>query len=237
VLSAVGIGEGAYYVAFVGMDEAQMEGQQHNFGSSITLERALSTDVLLAYEMNNEPLTPQHGFPLRVIVPGCIGVKSVKWLRSITLQEQPSTNYFYAHDYKLFPPDVTKETADWNCGKVLEEIPLNSVICDPQAGQTCKAGPQRIQGYALTGQGASIERVELSTDGGVHWLTTNIVERSDPWAWCLWEANVDLAPGPCQLVVRAWDTRQHTQPERMEPLWNFKGYVNNAWHRVQVQVV
>ena len=236
VLRAVGVEADARYVAFTSLDEAQFEGEQVHFGSSIALEKALSPDVLLAYEMNDEPLAPEHGFPLRVIVPGYIGARSVKWLREITLQERPSTNPYQARDYKIFPPEITAHTVDWSREKTIEDLILNAVITTPQEGETVAAGPTRIQGYAIAGEGAPVERVELSLDGGETWTTATIVERADPYAWCFWEVTVALSPGDCQLIVRAWDASGQTQPEDMRPLWNFKGYMNNAWQRVKIYV-
>jgi len=236
VLRAVGVEADARYVAFTSLDEAQFEGEKLSYGSSIALEKALSPDVLLAYEMNDEPLAPEHGFPLRVIVPGYIGARSVKWLREITLEEHPSTNPYQARDYKLFPPEMTAQTVDWSRGKPLEDLTLNAVITTPQEGETVAAGPTRIQGYAISGEAAPVERVELCVDGGKTWTTATIVERADPYAWCFWEGTVALSPGDRQLIVRAWDASGQTQPEDMRPLWNFKGYMNNAWHRVKIHV-
>ncbi|HKF38822.1 MAG TPA: molybdopterin-dependent oxidoreductase [Ktedonobacteraceae bacterium] len=236
VLQAVGVEAGARYVAFTGLDEAQFEGEKVHFGSSIALEKAFSPEVLLAYEMNGEPLAPEHGFPLRVIVPGYIGARSVKWLREITLQEHASTNPYQARDYKLFPPEITARTADWSRGKAIENLILNAAITTPQEGETVAAGPTRIQGYAISGEGAPVERVELSVDGGKTWTTDKIVERADPFAWCFWEVMVALSPGDCQVIVRAWDASKRTQPEDVRQLWNFKGYMNNAWHRVNIHV-
>ncbi len=236
VLQAVGVEADARYVAFTSLDEAQFEGEKVSYGSSIALEKAFSPDVLLAYEMNDEPLAPEHGFPLRVIVPGYIGARSVKWLREITLQEHPSTNPYQARDYKIFPPEITAQTVDWSRGKTIEELTLNAVITTPQEGETVAAGPTRIQGYAISGQGAPVERVELSVDGAKTWTTANIVERADPYTWCFWEVRVALSPGDCQMIVRAWDASGQTQPEDVRPLWNFKGYMNNAWQRVKIHV-
>jgi sulfite oxidase len=236
VLQTAGIGAEASYVAFTGLDEVQREGQQVGFGSSIRLEKAFSSETLLAYEMNDESLMPEHGFPLRVVVPGYIGARSVKWLRDITLQEHPSTNYFQVHAYKLFPPEVTEKTADWSRGKPIEEIPINSVICTPQEGTTLEPGPCRIQGYAITGEGSPIERVEVSIDGGQHWTTASIVARDNPWTWCFWKTILNLSPGNTEIIVRAWDTEHHTQPEDRARSWNLGGYANNAWHRVHIHV-
>lgn len=236
VLQAAGIGAGVRYVAFRGLDEAQAAGEKVHFGSSIRLEKALSPEVLLAFEMNDAPLTPEHGFPLRVLIPGYIGARSVKWLREITLQGEPSSNHFQACDYQIFAPDVTEETADWTRGKPLEEIALNSAICTPRAGEARRAGPTSVQGYAITGKEAPIERVELSIDGGATWTLANITAQADRWAWCFWEAILHLPVGTCQLTVRAWDAAGRTQPEHAQPLWNFKGYANNAWHRVHIHL-
>jgi sulfite oxidase len=236
VLQAVGVQAEARYVAFTGLDEAQFEGETVHFGSSIELEKALSPDVLLAYEMNDEPLAPEHGFPLRVLVPDYIGARSVKWLGEITLQEHPSTNPYEARDYKLFPPEITAQTVDWSSEKPIEDLNLNAVITTPQEGETLAAGPTRVQGYAISSEETPVERVELSVDGGKTWRTASIVERADPYAWCFWEVTVTLPPGDCQLIVRAWDASKQTQPEDMRPLWNFKGYMNNAWQRVNIHV-
>ena len=236
VLRAVGVEADARYVAFTSLDEAQFEGEKVHFGSSIELETAFSRDVILAYEMNDEPLAPEHGFPLRVIVPGYIGARSVKWLCEITLQEHTSTNPYQARDYKLFPPEITAKTVDWSRGKTIEDLILNAVITTPQEGETVAAGPTRIQGYAIAGERTPLERVELSVDGGKTWAVANIVERAGPYAWCLWEGTIALSPGDCQIIVRAWDSSKHTQPEDVRQLWNFKGYMNNAWHRVKMHV-
>jgi sulfite oxidase len=236
VLRAVGVEAEARYVAFTSLDEAQFEGETVHFGSSIALEKAFSPDVLLADEMNEEPLAPEHGFPLRVLVPDYIGARSVKWLGEITLQEHPSTNPYQARDYKLFPPEMTAQTVEWTRAKPIEELILNAVITTPQEGETLAAGPTRIQGYAISGERTPVERVELSVDGAKTWTTAPIIARADPYAWCFWEMTVALPPGDCQLIVRAWDASKQTQPQDMRPLWNFKGYMNNAWHRVNIHL-
>jgi sulfite oxidase len=236
VLQAAGIGSDTRYVAFTGLDQAWIAGAWAHFGASLALDKALSPDVLLAYALNDTPLTPEHGAPVRLVVPGYIGARSVKWLQEITLQDHPSTNPFQALDYKTFPPDIRENTANWEHGKTLEELDLNAVMCMPQEGETLMAGPNKIQGYAIGGQGGPVARVELSLDQGATWQQASIVERADPWAWCFWEATLNLPPGTCQITVRAWDVSGQTQPEQVEPLWNFKGYVNTAWQHVHVYV-
>jgi sulfite oxidase len=232
ILQMAGIEPEARYVAFCGLDEADEEGERVSFGSSVRLEKAMSPEVLLVYAMNDAPLTPEHGFPLRVLIPGYIAARSVKWVQTITLQSQPSTNYFQDRDYKLFPRDTTAETVDWTQGKTLEEVSLNSVICTPHDGETRKAGLISIQGYAITGEETEITHIELSLDRGATWIPASMMEKVDRWAWCFWEATLELPPGTYEMRVRAWDTVGKTQPESLQPLWNFKGYANNAWHQV-----
>lgn len=223
-------------VAFTGLDEVEKEGRTSGFGGSISLEKAMNPEVLLAYEMNGEPLAPVHGFPLRVVVPGYIGARSVKWLADITVQAGPSTNYFQTHAYKLFPPDVRMETAEWAKGTTLGELPVNAVTCQPQEGETIRGGLVPVRGYALAGGGRRIEWVEVSLDEGLTWVTASLLEENHPWAWRFWEAKLELRPGPSEIVVRAWDSVANTQPEDGRTIWNFKGYMNNSWHRVRVQV-
>ncbi|MFN2455610.1 MAG: molybdopterin-dependent oxidoreductase [Pyrinomonadaceae bacterium] len=225
----------AAHVAFTGLDEVERRGETFGFGGSIPIEKALNAEVLLAYEMNDEPLTPTHGFPLRAIVPGYIGARSVKWLSHITLQAEPSRNYFQARAYKLFPPYVDAGTVDWNGGIMLGEQSLNSVICTPQDGEAISAGHTRIKGYAMAGGDRRIERVDVSIDGGETWTTAALPEDRPAWVWSLWEAALDLPPGEHEIIARAWDSAANTQPEHARHLWNFKGYMNNSWHRVRVR--
>lgn len=238
VLEATGIHADAAHVAFEGLDQVEKDDQApFNFGASIPLEKALSSETLLAYEMNGELLTPDHGFPLRVVVPGYIGARSVKWVARITLQTEPSTNYYQARAYKLFPPHVTAATANWQTAASLAEVPLNSVICCPGDTQTLRAGLTLVQGYALNGTAAPIDRVEFSLDGGRTWRRTQFSTEHMAWSWRLWKTWVNLPRAQHTLIVRAFDTAGQTQPQHLQDVWNFKGYVQNAWHRITVDVV
>lgn len=219
------------HVAFEACD--QVQGRQ--FGVSIPMSKALCCDVLLAFEMNGEILAPEHGFPLRVVVPGFAGVRSPKWLAAITVQDQPSDNPMQQTDYKLLPPDVTRETVDWSKGITINDMPLNAAICEPADGAVVPAGPLAVRGYA-TVSGRMIERVDISTDGGAHWCQATLEQRRDaPWSWTFWHATVDVVAGEHELAVRAWDSAGQTQPARAEDAWNFKGYLCAAWHRVRVR--
>jgi sulfite oxidase len=255
LLAAVEPDAEARHVAFLGLDETERLGQRFCFGGSIPLDKALNPEVLLAYEMNGEPLPPVHGAPLRVVVPGYIGARSVKWLSSVTLQEEPSDNYFQARAYRMFPPHVGREgrnghdtppqEIDWDSGLMLGELSVSSVITSPLEGaevQPDADGEVKVQGWAMAGGGRTVARVDLSTDGGRTWTVATLEPdaRSGPWSWRLWEGKLRLppaapgTPGDYEIVCRAWDSATHTQPEDPAHVWNFKGYMNNAWHRVRV---
>jgi sulfite oxidase len=236
VLLAAGISVGARHLAFLGIEDVIRHGEQVGFGGSIPLEKGMSPEVLLAYEMNGEPLTPAHGYPLRVVTPGYIGARSVKWLARILVQAEPSENYFQAHAYKLFPPDVDAESADWAAGLMLGELSVNAVICRPMAGAVLNAGPVLVEGYAMAGGTRTIQRVDVTADGGKSWVSAELLGEPKPGVWRFWQAEVNLPEGQHELAARAWDSSANTQPEAAGPLWNFKGYMNNAWHRVTIRV-
>jgi sulfite oxidase len=236
LLALAGVAPEAAHVAFTGLDQVERQGRRFGFGGSLPLEKALGPEVILAYAMNGAPLPPAHGFPLRVVAPGYVGARSVKWLAELHLQAGPSDNYFQAHAYKLFPPDVRATNADWDGGLMLGELSLNAVICAPKSGARLAAGPLLVQGYAFAGGGRFVERVDVSADGGATWRTAALLGQRSRWAWRRWQASMELAPGARQLIVRAWDSATNTQPEDPSRLWNFKGYMNNAWHRVEVVV-
>jgi sulfite oxidase len=224
----------AHHAAFAGLDEVERRGRRFGFGGSIPLGKALAPETLLAYGMNGAPLPVLHGGPLRTLVPGYVGARSVKWLSRITLEERPSDNYFQTVAYRLFPPHVTAETVDWEAGLMLSDVALTSVICSPEEGETVRPGVVRVKGYALAGAGRRVERVEVTGDGGVSWVPAELHDDRGPWVWRFWRVSLGLTPGPYEIMVRAWDSAGEGQPESVESVWNFKGYMNNAWHRVRV---
>ncbi|HEU4324408.1 MAG TPA: molybdopterin-dependent oxidoreductase [Roseiflexaceae bacterium] len=235
LLRAAGLAPEAQHIELSGLDELVRQERPTPFGGSIPLDKALSGDVLLAYEMNGQPLSAERGFPLRAVVPGYIGARSIKWLGLIRAQAQPSDNFFQTHAYKLFPPEVRAETVRWDEGQMLGPLPVNAAICTPADGATLEPGVCLVRGYAISGCGAPVRRVELSADNGQTWLPAS-VEGSEPWAWQLWELRLPLAPGRHTLLVRATDAEGRSQPADLKDVWNFKGYANNAWHRVTVEV-
>ncbi len=217
------------------MDECVFTGGRSEFAASIPLEKALAPETLLATGMNGERLSREHGYPVRSLVPGVLGARSVKWLGEIRVSERPSDNYFQARDYKLFPPDISAETARWDQAEALAGMPTNSAICTPMSGARVPAGRVTLKGYAVASPGTTITRVELSADGGRQWREARVAPSAGPFTWNLWEADLALETGERLLTVRVWDFSGAVQPE-VAP-WNFKGYRYNGWHSVPVTVI
>jgi len=236
VLRAAGLDErrAGLHVAFAGCDTMPTAGEEVGYEVSIALDKALSSEVLLAWMMNGEPLAPEHGFPLRVVVPGYAGVRSTKWLRAVTVRDSPADSPMQRRDYKLLPSHMTEADADWSAGVTIDEMPLNAAICEPGPGETLAAGPVAVRGYAVASR-REVARVDVSADGGRHWTQARLEQRPDaPWSWTFWQATLDLAPGAHELAVRAWDSAGQTMPALPDETWNFKGYLSAAWHRVPV---
>ncbi len=124
----------ALHVAFACADEIEKDGGRHRFCVSVSMHKALAPKSLLAFAMNDETLAPEHGHPLRAIIPGFAGVRSAKWLSAIEVRDRPADGPIQRRDYKLFPPDATAETVDWETGLTIDAMPLNAAICEPQAG-------------------------------------------------------------------------------------------------------
>jgi sulfite oxidase len=235
VLEAAGVADSAAYVELVGLDRVDRDGQRFGFGGSVDLAKATSPEVLLATHLNDAPLSAEHGFPLRAVVPGWIGARSVKWLGRITLLEEPSSNYFQTRAYRVQRTLDPTDPRDVSAGIALSRVLVNSVMLEPVAGQVVPAGRVLVQGWALGTEGRRLSSVELSVNGGTDWIPVRLGESSE-WSWTLWQAEVSLASGSYTLVVRATDAAGDTQPEAVSATWNVKGYANNAWHRVTVQV-
>ena len=236
VLRAAGADmDGSLHVAFEACDDIEMPDEgRFRYGASIPMTKAMSPEVLLAYAMNGAPLAPEHGFPLRVVVPGFAGVRSPKWLAAIVVQNRPSDNHMQQRDYKLVPPDATEESVDWARGITINDMPLNAAICEPPPRAELKAGRIVLRGYAVA-TARAVTRVDVSTNGGRDWTQAELEhDAACPWSWTFWTATVDVPPGEHELVVRAWDSAGQTQPALPDDTWNFKGYLSAAWHRVPV---
>jgi sulfite oxidase len=235
LLRDLGMAPGARHVEFVGLDTVERLGRRFGFGGSVDLEKALSPEVLLATRLNGEPLPPDHGFPLRAVVPGWTGARSVKWLGRIIVAEVTSENYFQAKAYRVQREINPSDVRDVTMGTPLTEVPLNAVIVSPAPDAVVPAGPVRLRGWAMGSGGRMVTALQVSSDGGAQWSPARIVAGGRAWTWSLWEAVVELPPGPHTLVVRAVDSEGATQPAALADTWNVRGYNNNAWHRVPVR--
>ena len=234
VLALAGPLREAAHVGFDGADLCFEAKPAQRFGGSIPLDKAWRPEVLLAWGMNGKPLPAVHGAPLRVVVPGYIGARSVKWLERIEVRSEPWHGYFQHVVYRLLPEDGTPGPG---AGMPLGLVALNADVLSPANGETVPAGPVVVRGYAFAGGERHVARVDVSHDGGASWSQTELLEDLGPWAWRHWRITVDLAPGEHEILVRAWDSSAATQPEDEAALWNPKGYVNNARPRVRIRAI
>ncbi len=221
-------------VGFEGADQCPEAKPTQLFGGSIPLDKARRSEVLLAWAMNGEPLEPVHGAPLRVVVPGYIGARSVKWLQRVELRPEPWMGYYQHVVYRLVPADGTPGPG---VGMPLGLVALNADVLSPRDGETVAAGPVDVHGYAFAGGDRYAARVDVSVDRGATWKQAELLQDLGRWAWRQWRITLDLAPGEHELLVRAWDSSAATQPEDEATVWNPKGYVNNARPRIRIRAV
>jgi DMSO/TMAO reductase YedYZ molybdopterin-dependent catalytic subunit len=189
-------------------------------------------EVLLAWGVNGRPLPPQHGYPLRLVVPGWYGMTSVKWLRRISLLTEPFDGYQQTGTYLL-------HTSEDDPGTPVTRIQPRSLLVPPgipsfeSRERFCPPGRHLLTGRAWSGL-ALVAAVEVSTDGGRSWRTARLDGQPSPWAWAGWSFAWEATPGTYELCSRATDAAGNTQPT--EPPWNTGGYANNAVQRVPVTV-
>ncbi len=229
ILKAAGVKPEAKHVWFEGLDPIDNKGTSQPFGGSIPLAHAMADSVtapgaIICSRMNGQPLAAVHGAPLRAIVPGFIGARSVKWISKIIVSDQPSSNRFLAREYKLLREGTDEEIA---VTPPVYEMAMNSVIAVPQLD----GDKWKLRGFALPpGQlGRVIDRVELTTDAGKTWSRAKIVSPVREFCWVLWTAELPRGASPQTIAVRAVDNRGESQPMTMP--WNIKGYQYNAWHK------
>src|SRR5437867_3578517 len=163
----------AAHVGFESADLCPEAQPPQRFGGSIPLDKARRPEVLLAWAMNGEPLSPVHGAPLRVVVPGYIGARSVKWLQRIEVRSQPSEGYFQHVVYRLLPEDGTPGPG---AGMPLGLVALNADVLSPANGATVAAGPVEVRGYAFAGGERHVERVDVSIDGSTTWAQAELLD-------------------------------------------------------------
>ncbi len=208
-------------------------GSEQAYARSLRLDEVFGGDAILAYEMNGTPLPPQHGYPLRLVVPGWYGMTSVKWLSRITLLDEPFGGYQMRHSYRLRQEEEEP-------GEPIRMIAPRSLMVPPgipdflTRERVVEAGPCEIHGRAWSGE-AEIAGVDVSTDGGASWAPAELGDAAlGRWAWRSWRFTWDAEPGEYELCCRARDAAGNEQP--LEAPWNLGGYKNNAVQRVAVMV-
>lgn len=234
ILEEAGLLGEAVEILFTGHDRGIDQGVEHNFERSLTLDEALRDGVLLAYEVNGRPLPPQHGFPLRLIVPDWYGMASVKWLKSITAINEPFKGVQQAIQYRY------RQSGDDPGTPVTLKRP-HAVIVPPgipdvvSRTRYVQAGRTLVQGRAWSGRSA-VKRVEFSADGGRTWGNAKLDAPVGPYGWTQWSYEWFAKPGQYELWVRATDAAGNTQPINEDEVWNYGGYGVNVVQRVPVIV-
>jgi DMSO/TMAO reductase YedYZ molybdopterin-dependent catalytic subunit len=220
-------------VLFAGLDRGVEAEVEQRYERSLPLAEALEAGAVVAYEMNGAPIPPQHGFPVRLVVPGWYGMTNVKWLAEIALLTEPYAGYQVATAYRF------RQSEDEE-GRPVTRMRPRSLMVPPgvpdfySRARIVEAGAIRLEGRAWSG-GAPIARVEVSVDGGASWADAELTrELEGPWAWCGWTFGWDASPGEHVLCCRATDETDDAQP--LEPEWNLGGYENNAVQRIPVLV-
>jgi sulfane dehydrogenase subunit SoxC len=233
LLDEAGVGKDAVEVLFTGLDRGVQGEIEHAYERSLPLEEARRPEMLLAYEVNGEPLPPQHGFPLRLIVPGWYGMTHVKWLERISLIREPFEGYQQMKQYR------TKQAEDELGDAVTRILPRSLIVPPgipdfPDRQRFLGPGTCVLEGRAWSGW-APVERVEVSVDGGQTWHDAELDDPVGDFGWRRWTYRWEsVEPGTYELCSRASDGAGNVQP--IDPDWNYGGYVNNAVQRVPVTV-
>jgi DMSO/TMAO reductase YedYZ molybdopterin-dependent catalytic subunit len=217
--------------AFIGADRGFDRGHEHAFGRSLKRDEALGDDVLLAWAMNGQPLLPQHGFPLRLIVPGWYGMASVKWLVRIEALAAPYEGFQQAVGYHYrTQPDGPRTP--------VTHVRVKSLMVPPgipdwyTRRRLVDAGAVTLAGRAWSGGGTPIARVDVGIDG--RWVEAELDPPLGTYAWRGWRCAWNAEPGEHELACRATDADGHVQP--LEVPWDAGGFGNNAVQRVHVTV-
>ena len=230
LLEDAGVSAAAVEVVFRGADRGVQGEQEQSYARSLALCEATRPEVLLAYEMNGRALEPQHGFPLRLVVPGWYGMTSVKWLTSIEVVAEPFEGFQQAVAYRY------QRDAD-DPGHPVSRMRVRALMIPPgipdffSRRRFLDPGPVTLRGRAWSGNGP-VERVEVAVDG--RWADATLATPVGEHAWGGWSFDWDAAPGEHELACRATDAAGNVQP--LEAPWNYQGMGNNVVQRIPVTV-
>lgn len=236
ILEQAGLLDDAVEVLFTGWDTGVDLGVEHAFERSLPIAEAMRDEVMLAWEQNGQALLPQHGFPLRLIVPSWYGMTSVKWLRAITVLDKPFQGIQQAKVYRY-------QQRKGEPGEPVQKKRVHSVMMPPgipdliTRHRFLAPGRHTLQGTAWSGSGR-ITRVEVSTDGASRWRDAELVRVSpDPYAWVQWRTEWQVeAPGDYVLACRATDEAGNIQPVDPNARWNRQGMGGNGVQKIPVTV-
>jgi sulfane dehydrogenase subunit SoxC len=232
ILNEAGLAEQTVEIVFTGLDRGIQGEVEHAYERSLAVAEALRDEVLLAYAINGHPLPPQHGAPLRLIVPGWYGMTHVKWLRAITAVDEPFRGWQQDVAYHVRESEEEQ-------GRPVTRILPRALMIPPgfpdflSRTRFVGAGPCTLEGRAWSGW-AAIERVDVSSDGGRSWAEAELRAPVGEFAWCGWSYEWEAQPGDHELWCRASDAAGHEQPTVAE--WNYDGFCNNGVQRVRVVV-
>ena len=234
LLREAGLDETAVEVLFTGLDRGVEGGVPQAYERSLPLAEALEAGAVLAWGIAGDvPLPPQHGFPLRLVVPGWYGMTNVKWLRRITVLDTPFDGYQQSQGYRL-------RSSEDDPGTPVTRMLPRALMRPPGVPdfltrrRFVAAGACQLEGRAWSGWG-QVSRVEVSTDAGTSWGEAALGDAPGPHAWRSWSHRWEPADaGDYELVCRATDAAGNVQP--LEPTWNVGGYANNAVQRIPVTV-
>ena len=230
VLAEAGVGPDTVEIVFSGADHGTQGTVEHDYERSLPLDVAMRPEILLAYEMNGRPLEPQHGAPLRLLVPGWYGMTSVKWLTRITAVTERFTGYQQAVAYRY-------QRDEDDPGQGVSRIRVRALMAPPghpdfmTRRRLLEPGVVEVRGRAWSGAG-EVVRVELGVDG--EWRDAELRPSLGPFAWRGWSVAWQATPGEHELSCRATDAAGDTQP--LEQFWNYQGMGNNLVQTVPVTV-
>lgn len=230
LLTQAGVEDDAVEVVFTGADSGIQGGVPQQYARSLPIAEALRPDIVLAYQMDGIELPPQHGYPLRLVVPGWYGMASVKWLSLISVLTKPFDGFQQTVAYRY------QQDAD-DAGTPVSWIKVRALMVPPGVpdfftrNRIVPAGPVMLTGRAWSGEGA-VQRVEVGIDG--NWAPAQLQHPAAPFAWCAWSLPWVADPGDHELACRATDATGATQP--LEQVWNYQGMGNNVVQRVKVTV-
>ncbi|KAI0173113.1 molybdopterin binding oxidoreductase [Hypoxylon sp. FL1284] len=236
-----GLVEKAKHLELAGADTYFKMNEVMNYVVSVPWSKVKANEVMLVWEMNGEPLPKIHGAPLRAMVLGYIGARSVKWLYRITAITEPTRAPVQSKEYLYFNQQVGKHNQRWVDGIQIQEMPVSSAIMSPWNKQVVvHEGKIDVKGWAYSGGGRWPERVEVSADGGFSWYMVPVENLSPKhkFAWRTWHTSLPCdVEGWIEIVVRCWDNSLNTQPTEVRNTWNWSLHVTSSAHRIKIYSV